>query len=73
MGYFNELDRLAKISFDKFMAYIDEHSNLLVNTTEDEDFNTEIEVTDYDDENGNEDLVGRFYFNNDEDYVRGEW
>lgn len=72
MEYFKDLDRLAKISFEKFMLYIDEHRNLLVNTSEDEDNNTEIEVTYYDFENGDEELIGRFYFDENGDYIKGE-
>lgn len=72
MGYFEDLDKLAKESFEKFMLYIDEHRNLLVNTSEDEDDNTEIEVTYYDFENGDEELIGRFYFDENGDYIKGE-
>lgn len=72
MEYFKDLDRLAKKSFEKFMLYIDEHRNLLVNTSEDEDDNTEIEVTYYDFENGDEELIGRFYFDENGDYIKGE-
>lgn len=71
MGYFKDLDRLAKISFEKFMLYIDEHRNLFINTNEDENDNTEIEVTDIDDD-GNEELIGRFYFDENGDYIKGE-
>lgn len=72
MEYFKDLDMLAKKSFEKFMLYIDEHRNLLVNTSEDEDDNTEIEVTYYDFENGDEELIGRFYFDENGDYIKGE-
>lgn len=72
MEYFKDLDKLAKESFEKFMLYIDEHRNLLVNTSEDEDNNTEIEVTYYDFENGDEELIGRFYFDENGDYIKGE-
>lgn len=71
MEYFKDLDRLAKISFEKFMLYIDEHRNLFINTNEDENDNTEIEVTDIDDD-GNEELIGRFYFDENGDYIKGE-
>lgn len=72
MEYFKDLDKLAKESFEKFMLYIDEHRNLLVNTSEDEDDNTEIEVTYYNFENGDEELIGRFYFDENGDYIKGE-
>lgn len=72
MEYFKDLDMLAKKSFEKFMLYIDEHKNLLVNTSEDENDNTEIEVTYYDFENGDEELIGRFYFDENGDYIKGE-
>lgn len=72
MEYFKDLDMLAKKSFEKFMLYIDEHKNLFVNTSEDEDDNTEIEVTYYDFENGDEELIGRFYFDENGDYIKGE-
>lgn len=71
MEYFKDLDRLAKISFEKFMLYIDEHRNLFINTNEDENDNTEIEVTDIDDD-GNEELIGKFYFDENGDYIKGE-
>lgn len=71
MEYFKDLDRLAKISFEKFMLYIDEHRDLFINTNEDENDNTEIEVTDIDDD-GNEELIGRFYFDENGDYIKGE-
>lgn len=71
MEYFKDLDRLAKISFEKFMLYIDEHRNLFINTNEDENDNTEIEITDIDDD-GNEELIGRFYFDKNGDYIKGE-
>lgn len=71
MEYFKDLDRLAKISFEKFMLYIDEHRNLFINTNEDENDNTEIEVTDINDD-GNEELIGRFYFDENGDYIKGE-
>ncbi len=71
MGYCKDLERLAKVSFEKFMLYIDEHRNLFINTNEDENDNTEIEVTDIDND-GNEELIGRFYFDENGDYIKGE-
>lgn len=71
MEYFKDLDRLAKESFEKFMLYIDEHRNLFINTNEDENDNTEIEITDIDDD-GDEELIGRFYFDENGDYIKGE-
>ena len=63
----NDLEKLAKISYDKFIEHICEDNHLYINKEELENGNTEIEVF-YIDEN-NKDLVGRFYFNQDEEFV----
>lgn len=69
MSYFEELEKRAKQSFSKFMNYIDEQSNLLVNEDE-EDNMTMIEVTYWGEQE--EDLVGRFYFNDDGEFIKAE-
>lgn len=68
MGYFGRLKKLAKESFDSFMRYIDEHKNLYSYNKKTDEGDTEIEVVDVD-ENFNEELIGRFYFNEDEDFL----
>lgn len=68
MIYFEELKKMAQISFDRFMLYVNEHTNLYIRENETENKNIEIEVTDID-ENFNEELVGRFYFNENEDFI----
>ena len=72
MTYFEELEKLAKISFEQFMLYINEHRNLYIKEDETEEGNTEIEVTDIDDEDFNEELIGRFYFDNDGKFIGSE-
>lgn len=72
MTYFEELEKLAKISFEKFMLYINEHRNLYIKEDETEEGNTEIEVTDIDDEDFNEELIGRFYFDDDGKFIGSE-
>lgn len=69
MVYKEELEKRAKQSFDKFMNYIDEQANLLVNEDE-EDNMTMIEVTYWGEQE--EDLVGRFYFNDDGEFIKVE-
>lgn len=72
MTYFEELEKLAKISFEQFMLYINEHRNLYIKEDETEEGNTEIEVTDIDDEDFNEELIGRFYFDDDGKFIGSE-
>ena len=67
--YRKELEKRAKQSFDKFMNYIDENSHLITNVDEEDD-NTVIEVIYW--EENNEDLIGRFYFNEDGDFLKVE-
>ena len=67
--YRKELEKRAKQSFDKFMNYIEENSHLITNVDEEND-NTVIEVIYW--EENNEDLVGRFYFNEDGDFLKIE-
>lgn len=67
--YRKELEKRAKQSFDKFMNYIEENSHLITNVDEEDD-NTVIEVIYW--EENNEDLVGRFYFNEDGDFLKIE-
>ena len=67
--YRKELERRAKQSFDKFMNYIEENSHLITNVDE-EDNNTVIEVIYW--EENNEDFIGRFYFNDDGDFIKAE-
>lgn len=69
MVYKEELEKRAKQSFDKLMNYIDEQANLLVNEDE-EDNMTMIEVTYWGEQE--EDLVGRFYFNDDGEFIKVE-
>lgn len=71
MTYFEELEKLAKISFEQFMLYINEHRNLYIKEDETEEGNTEIEVTDID-EDFNEELIGRFYFDDDGKFIGSE-
>lgn len=71
MTYFEELEKLAKMSFEKFMLYISEHRNLYTKEDETEKGNTEIEVTDID-EDFNEELIGRFYFDDDGKFIGSE-
>lgn len=68
---FEKLKKMAQISFDRFMLYVNEHTNLYIKENETEDKNIEIEVIDID-ENFNEELVGRFYFNDNEDLITSE-
>lgn len=72
MTYFEELEKLAKISFEQFMLYINEHRNLYIKEDETEEGNTEIEVTDIDDEDFNEELIGRFYFDDYGKFIGSE-
>lgn len=67
--YRKELERRAKQSFDKFMNYIEENSHLITNVDEEDD-NTVIEVIYW--EENNEDFIGRFYFNEDGDFIKAE-
>lgn len=69
MSYFEELEKRAKQSFEKFMIYIDEQAHLLVNEDEEDDM-TVIEVTYWGEHE--EDLIGRFYFNDDGDFIKSE-
>ena len=69
MNYFEELEKRAKQSFEKFMIYIDENSHLITNVDEEND-NTVIEVIYW--EENNEDLIGRFYFNEEGDFLKIE-
>lgn len=71
MTYFEELEKLAKMSFEQFMLYINEHRNLYTKEDETEEGNTEIEVTDID-EDFNEELIGRFYFDDDGKFIGSE-
>ena len=71
MTYFEKLEKLAKMSFEQFMLYINEHRNLYTKEDETEEGNTEIEVTDID-EDFNEELIGRFYFNDDGEFIGSE-
>ena len=71
MTYFEKLERLAQISFEQFMLYINEHRNLYIKEDETEEGNTEIEVTDID-EDFNEELIGRFYFDDDGKFIGSE-
>lgn len=71
MTYFEELKKLAKMSFEQFMLYINEHRNLYIKEDETEEGNTEIEVTDID-EDFNEELIGRFYFDDDGKFIGSE-
>ena len=67
--YRKELEKRAKQSFDKFMNYIEENSHLITNVDEEND-NTVIEVIYW--EENNEDFIGRFYFNEDGDFIKAE-
>ena len=53
------------------MLYINEHRNLYIKEDETEEGNTEIEVTDID-EDFNEELIGRFYFDDDGKFIGSE-
>lgn len=65
--YKDDLERLAKISYDRFVKYIYENNYLYTNKEEIENGEVEIEVL-YMDEN-EEELIGRFYFNQDEKFL----
>lgn len=67
--YRKELERRAKQSFEKFMNYIEENSHLITNVDEEDD-NTVIEVIYW--EENNEDFIGKFYFNEDGDFLKIE-
>lgn len=69
MTYRDELEKKAKQSFDRFMIYIDEQAHLLINEDE-EDGMTIIEVTYWGEHE--EDLIGRFYFNDDGEFIKAE-
>lgn len=69
MTYRDELEKKAKQSFDRFMNYIEENSHLITNVDEEEN-NTVVEVIFW--EENNEDFIGRFYFNEDGDFLRME-
>lgn len=69
MTYRDELEKKAKQSFDRFMNYIEENSHLTTNVDEEEN-NTVVEVIFW--EENNEDFIGRFYFNEDGDFLRME-
>lgn len=69
MTYRDELEKKAKQSFGRFMNYIEENSHLITNVDEEEN-NTVIEVVYW--EENNEDFIGRFYFNEDGDFLKVE-
>lgn len=72
MGYAEELEKLAKESFEKFMNYIDEHTNLLTETDEDENGNTMVIVTNWEDDGNNENYIGTYIFDEDGNFLSME-
>ena len=67
MTYSEELEKLAKKSFEQFIRYIRENRNLYDTVEESEDEETVIEVLYWGEDE--EEFIGRFYFNDKGEYL----
>lgn len=70
MGYSEKLKELAKKSYNRFINYIRNQRHLLTDENEDENGDIVVIVTYF--EENNEDYIGTYIFNEDEELIGWE-